>query len=79
MLTGEQTVLVAQIGNNAIDTLDYLGFWKTLEMAANAAFSGKKTLKRCATIRLSPTWAGGAIPGRCGGSLRNSRAPTPPR
>jgi acetyl esterase/lipase len=41
VLTGEQTVLVAQIGNNAIDTLDYLGFWKTLEMAANAAFSGK--------------------------------------
>jgi dienelactone hydrolase len=41
VLTGEQTVLVQQIGNNATDTLDYLGYWKTLEMAANAAFSGK--------------------------------------
>jgi len=41
VLTGEQTVLVSQIGNNATDALDYLGYWKILEMAAKAAFSGK--------------------------------------
>lgn len=41
VLTGEQSVLVSQIGNNVTDTLDYLGFWKTLELAANAAFAGK--------------------------------------
>lgn len=40
-LTGEQTMLTQQIGNNGIDTLDYLAFWKTFDMAAEAAFSGK--------------------------------------
>jgi dienelactone hydrolase len=41
VLTGEQTVLVQQLGNNVTDTLDFLGYWKVIEMAANAAFSGK--------------------------------------
>ena len=40
-LTGEQTVLTAQLGNNVTDTLDYLAFWKTFDMAAEAAFAGK--------------------------------------
>lgn len=40
-LSGEQTVLVAQLGSNVTDTLDYLGYWKTLELAAAAGFSGK--------------------------------------
>ena len=39
-LSGEQTVLTQQLGNNAIDTLDYLAFWKTFDMAAEAAFAG---------------------------------------
>lgn len=41
VLSGEQTVLVAQLGSNVTDTLDYLGFWKTVEMLAAAAFSGR--------------------------------------
>nr|WP_246180118.1 alpha/beta hydrolase [Microvirga thermotolerans] len=40
-LTGEQTILTAQLGNNPTDTLDYLAFWKTFDMAAEAAFAGR--------------------------------------
>ena len=40
-LTGPQTILTQQLGNNGIDTLDYLAFWKTFDMAAEAAFSGR--------------------------------------
>lgn len=40
-LSGEQTTLTAQLANNATDTLDYLGFWRTLDMAAEAAFAGR--------------------------------------
>lgn len=41
VLTGEQTVLVQQLGNNGIDSLDYLAYWRTFDMAAAAAFSGR--------------------------------------
>jgi acetyl esterase/lipase len=41
VLTGEQTVLVQQLANNGTDTLDWLGYWKTIELAAAAAFAGK--------------------------------------
>jgi dienelactone hydrolase len=40
-LSGPQTILTQQLGNNGTDTLDYLAFWKTFEMAAEAAFAGK--------------------------------------
>jgi hypothetical protein len=40
-LSGEQTVLSMQLGTNVTDTLDYYAFWKTFDMAADAAFSGK--------------------------------------
>lgn len=40
-LTGPQTILTQQLGNNATDALDYLAFWKTFDMAAEAAFSGR--------------------------------------
>ncbi|MFC4173133.1 alpha/beta hydrolase [Microvirga sp. GCM10011540] len=40
-LTGPQTILTQQLGNNGTDTLDFLAFWKTFDMAAEAAFSGK--------------------------------------
>jgi hypothetical protein len=40
VLTGEQTILVQQLGRNVIDTLDYLAFWKTFDMVADAAFAG---------------------------------------
>ena len=41
VLTGEQTVLVQQLANNGTDTLDWFGYWKTIELAAAAAFAGK--------------------------------------
>jgi hypothetical protein len=41
VLSGEQSTLVAQLGSNATDTLDYLGYWKTFDIALAAAFSGK--------------------------------------
>ena len=40
-LTGPQTILTQQLGNNGTDTLDYLAFWKTFDIAAEAAFAGK--------------------------------------
>ncbi|NIX76551.1 chlorophyllase/cutinase-like alpha/beta fold protein [Microvirga terricola] len=60
-LTGEQTVLTAQLGNNAIDTLDYLAFWKTFDMAADAAFSGKDAafLRRDPKFIDMGTWSDG--------------------
>ncbi len=39
-LTGEQTTLLAQINNARADTLDYLAYWKTFDLAAAAAFAG---------------------------------------
>ncbi|MFH6782476.1 MULTISPECIES: alpha/beta hydrolase [Methylobacterium] len=40
-LTGEQTVLVGQINGAGTDSLDYLAYWKTFDLAAAAAFSGQ--------------------------------------
>ncbi|MCJ2117792.1 alpha/beta hydrolase [Methylobacterium sp. J-001] len=39
-LTGEQQTLVSQINIARVDALDYLGFWKTFDIAAAAAFAG---------------------------------------
>ena len=39
-LTGEQQTLVSQINVARVDALDYLGFWKTFDLAAAAAFGG---------------------------------------
>jgi acetyl esterase/lipase len=40
-LTGEQTVLASQLIAGATDALDYMGYWKALDMALQAAFSGR--------------------------------------
>jgi dienelactone hydrolase len=40
-LTGPQTILTQQLGSNGTDTLDYLAFWKTFDLAASAAFAGR--------------------------------------
>jgi acetyl esterase/lipase len=40
-LSGEQQTLVAQLGGNGTDALDYLAYWKTFDLAAAAAFAGK--------------------------------------
>ena len=39
-LSGEQQTLVSQINIARADALDYLGFWKTFDLAAAVAFSG---------------------------------------
>lgn len=41
VLSGEQTVIVNQLAQSVTDTLDYLGYWKTLDMALEAAFAGR--------------------------------------
>ncbi|WP_112664532.1 chlorophyllase/cutinase-like alpha/beta fold protein [Microvirga flavescens] len=60
-LTGEQTLLTVQIGNNATDTLDYLAFWKTFDLAAEAAFTGKDAaaLRKDARLTDMGTWTDG--------------------
>ncbi len=40
-LSGPQTILTQQLGSNVTDTLDYLAFWKTFDIASEAAFAGK--------------------------------------
>lgn len=50
VLTGEQTVLVGQLQRNALDALDYLAYWRTFDMAAQAAFTGQDM----ATLRANP-------------------------
>lgn len=41
VLTGPQTILTQQIGNNPRDALDYLAFWRTLDTLMAAAFAGQ--------------------------------------
>ncbi|MEE7476982.1 chlorophyllase/cutinase-like alpha/beta fold protein [Methylobacterium hispanicum] len=52
-LTGEQQTLVSQINNARADTLDYLAFWKTFDLAAAAAFSGGNA----AGLKMNPRFA----------------------
>ncbi len=60
-LSGEQTVLTQALGNNVTDALDYLAYWKTFDMAAEAAFAGRDA----ASLRSDPkfidmgTWSDG--------------------
>jgi hypothetical protein len=60
-LSGQQTVLTQQLGNNGIDTLDYLAFWKTFDMAAEAAFTGKDAafLRRDPKLTDMGSWSDG--------------------
>ncbi|MDB5512424.1 MAG: hypothetical protein JWR08_1907 [Enterovirga sp.] len=53
VLSGEQTVLLQQLGRNPVDTLDYLAFWKTFDLAADSAFGGSGDL---AVLRADPTF-----------------------
>lgn len=52
-LTGEQQTLVSQINLARSDALDYLGFWKTFDLAAAAAFSGADAVSLKANPRLA--------------------------
>ncbi len=52
-LTGEQQTLVSQINTARADALDYLGFWKTFDLAAAAAFSGSDAVALKGNPRLA--------------------------
>lgn len=41
VLTGPQTILTQQIGNNPRDALDYLALWRTFDILMGAAFAGQ--------------------------------------
>lgn len=60
-LTGEQTTLVSQINNSRADSLDYLAYWKTFDLAAAAAFGGTDAAGLKANPRFSDMerWADG--------------------
>jgi hypothetical protein len=60
-LSGPQTILTAQLGNNGTDTLDYLAYWKTFDFALDAAFAGKDGVALRADPRFIDmgTWSDG--------------------
>lgn len=60
-LTGEQTTLVAQLNNARADSLDYLAYWKTFDLAAAAAFAGRDaaSLKNNPRFSDMERWADG--------------------
>lgn len=60
-LSGPQTILTQQLGNNVTDTLDYLAFWKTFDIASEAAFAGKdaSVLQRDPKFVDMSTWSDG--------------------
>lgn len=60
-LSGPQSVLVAQMGNNTIDALDYMAFWRVLDMAMTAAFAGQDAAALAANPALTDMgrWSNG--------------------
>ncbi|GJE19174.1 poly(ethylene terephthalate) hydrolase family protein [Methylobacterium marchantiae] len=59
-LTGEQTTLLAQLNNSRADSLDYLAYWKTFDLAAAAAFGGDPaTLKANPRLSDMERWSDG--------------------
>ena len=61
VLSGEQTVLVMQLGRNTTDTLDYLGSWKAFDQAAEMSFAGGEvsTLRTDAAFLDMGRWSDG--------------------
>ena len=78
-LTGDQTRLTAQLQASAADTLDYMAFWKTLDMAADAAFSGKtaEALRDMPDFVEMGRWSDGWPVRRLGADLPKLDVPTP--
>jgi hypothetical protein len=60
-LSGEQTVLSNQLASNVTDTLDWLAYWKTFDMALEAAFAGRDAASLKADPRFTDmgTWSDG--------------------
>lgn len=79
-LTGEQTNIVNQIKVARADTLDYLAFWRTFDMAADAAFAGKDGLSLKNDPRFSDMlrWADGWPVKRIAVEVPKAAPPSPP-
>jgi hypothetical protein len=77
-LSGEQTMLAAQLANNAADALDYRAFWKTFDLALAAAFAGKDATFLKADPRLTDmgTWSDGWPVRRLSADIPKSEAPS---
>lgn len=79
-LSGEQTQLVAQINNARADSLDFLAFWRSFDMAAAAAF----TAKDAASLKANPAfsdmqrWSDGWPVKRLGVEVPKPHAPASP-
>lgn len=79
-LSGEQTLLVAQINNNATDAMDYQGFWRVLDMGMEAAFAGQDAVAMRANPRLIDMgqWSNGWPMKRMSADVAREVAPAGP-
>lgn len=79
-LTGEQTNIVNQIKVARADALDYLAYWRTFDMAADAAFAGKDGPSLKADQRFSDMlrWADGWPVKRIYVEVPKAAPPSPP-
>ncbi|GJE77011.1 alpha/beta hydrolase [Methylorubrum suomiense] len=79
-LSGEQTQLVAQINNARTDSLDFLAYWRSFDMAAAAAFTGKDA----ASLKANPAfsdmqrWSDGWPVKRLGVEVPKAHSPASP-
>ena len=78
-LTGDQTRLNAQLQTATTDTLDYLAFWKTLDIAAEAAFAGRtaEALRDMPDFVDMGRWSDGWPVRRLGAELPKLDGPAP--
>jgi len=76
-LSGPQTILTQQLGNNSTDTLDFLAFWKTFDLASEAAFAGKEAsaLLRDPKFVDMSTWSDGWPVKRLSAQMPKGEAP----
>ncbi|WP_232631344.1 alpha/beta hydrolase [Methylobacterium sp. Leaf118] len=79
-LSGEQTQLVAQINNARADSLDYLAYWRSFDLAAAAAFTGKDgaSLKANPAFSDMQRWSDGWPVKRLGVEVPKAAAPAKP-
>lgn len=79
-LSGEQTQLVAQINNARADSLDFLAYWRSFDLAAAAAFTGRDA----ASLKANPAfsdmqrWSDGWPVKRLGVEVPKPHAPAGP-